>query len=104
MLERGYTPRYKRLGIAKPGEGGGLEQVGFHGLETGTPGCDGQGAGSIEAFGQSALNGLDDERLSIFNSCVLYPHELPTERLPEQPPTTCYYESRSTAQLRHRPC
>jgi transketolase C-terminal domain/subunit/transketolase N-terminal domain/subunit len=33
MLERGYRPRYKRLGIAKPGEGGGLEQVGFHGLE-----------------------------------------------------------------------
>jgi transketolase len=33
LLERGYTPRYKRLGIAKPGEGGGLEQVGFHGLE-----------------------------------------------------------------------
>jgi transketolase C-terminal domain/subunit len=33
MLERGYSPRYKRLGIAKPGEGGGLEQVGFHGLE-----------------------------------------------------------------------
>lgn len=33
LLERGYTPRYKHLGIAKPGEGGGLEQVGFHGLE-----------------------------------------------------------------------
>jgi transketolase C-terminal domain/subunit len=33
MLERGYSPRYKRLGLAKPGEGGGLEQVGFHGLE-----------------------------------------------------------------------
>jgi transketolase C-terminal domain/subunit len=33
LLERGYTPRYKHLGIAKPGEGGGMEQVGFHGLE-----------------------------------------------------------------------
>ena len=33
LLERGYSPRYKHLGIAKPGEGGGLEQVGFHGLE-----------------------------------------------------------------------
>ena len=33
LLERSYSPRYKHLGIAKPGEGGGLEQVGFHGLE-----------------------------------------------------------------------
>jgi transketolase C-terminal domain/subunit len=33
LLERGYTPHFKHLGIAKPGEGGGLEQVGFHGLE-----------------------------------------------------------------------
>jgi transketolase len=33
LLERGYTPRYKHLGIHKPGEGGGPEQVGFHGLE-----------------------------------------------------------------------
>jgi threonine dehydrogenase-like Zn-dependent dehydrogenase len=31
--ERGYTPCYKHLEIAKPGEGGGMEQVGFHGLE-----------------------------------------------------------------------
>jgi transketolase len=33
LLERGYTPRYKHVGIAKPGEGGGPEQVGFQGLE-----------------------------------------------------------------------
>jgi hypothetical protein len=33
LLERGYTPQYEHLGIARPGEGGGLEQVGFHGLE-----------------------------------------------------------------------
>jgi hypothetical protein len=33
LPERGYTPRYKHLGIAKPREGGGMEQVGFHGLE-----------------------------------------------------------------------
>lgn len=33
LLERGYSPRFKRLGLTKPGEGGGLEQVGFHGLE-----------------------------------------------------------------------
>ena len=33
LLERGYSPRYQHLGVAKPGEGGGPEQVGFHGLE-----------------------------------------------------------------------
>ena len=33
LLERGYTPRYKHVGISKPGEGGGPEQVGFQGLE-----------------------------------------------------------------------
>ncbi len=33
LLERGHTTRYKRMGLVKPGEGGGPEQVGFHGLE-----------------------------------------------------------------------
>jgi hypothetical protein len=43
-----------------------------------------------------SLNGLDDQRLTIFNQCVLYPLELRTDRLQEQPRTTRHYESRST--------
>ena len=53
---------------------------------------------------ETSCSERDDERLSIFNQCVLYPHELRTERLQEQPRTTRYYESRTTIQLRHRPC
>jgi len=48
--------------------------------------------------------GLTTSDYLCFNQCVLYPHERRTERRQKEPRTTCHYESRSTVQLRHRPC
>ncbi len=83
------------------------QQVGFHGLEPESLVTAVQELFRLKAFRQSetsALNRLDDEQLSMLQSMRLLPHELPTERRPEQPRTTFHYESRSTTQLRHRPC